>query len=290
MADDPQNNARLPIISFEDFLKVDIRLGTIIDVKVFEEAKKAAYQLWIDFGDPLGVKKSRARKSRRTTISANCIGRRVAAVVNFEPKQIGKFMSEVLCLGFPDRNGNVVLLNIDRPATDGRAAVLARTVLEISAARRARARTRCACAARALRRAGDRTRANLRRLRTLRAGRSHHRRAGGGGRVANMAHHDGSTWAPVPTRPNQAKGAGPCGARAFFVGRRSLVRRRRFRRRRWRGLWRQRSGPPSLGVASLPGGTRSGSGSVSVVTPSTGTSPSAGIERNSAMRPRASMA
>jgi tRNA-binding protein len=99
MADDPQNNARLPIISFEDFLKVDIRLGTIVDVKVFEEAKKAAYQLWIDFGELLG--------------------RRVAAVVNFEPKQIGKFMSEVLCLGFPDRNGNVVLLNVDRPALQG---------------------------------------------------------------------------------------------------------------------------------------------------------------------------
>ena len=71
MADDPQNNARLPIISFDDFLKVDIRLGTIVDVKVFEEAKKAAYQLWIDFGDPLGVKKSSAQvvaelRSRRT--------------------------------------------------------------------------------------------------------------------------------------------------------------------------------------------------------------------------------
>jgi hypothetical protein len=61
MADDPQNNARLPLISMDDFLKVDIRLGTIVDVKVFEEAKKAAYQLWIDFGDPLGVKKSSAQ-------------------------------------------------------------------------------------------------------------------------------------------------------------------------------------------------------------------------------------
>jgi tRNA-binding protein len=117
-ADDPQNNARLPIISFEDFLKVDIRLGTIIDVKVFEEAKKAAYQLLIDFGEPLGVKKSSAQVSQNYDIG-ELLGRRVAAVVNFEPKQIGKFMSEVLCLGFPDRNGNVVLLNIDRPALTG---------------------------------------------------------------------------------------------------------------------------------------------------------------------------
>ena len=71
MADDPQANARLPIISFDDFLKVDIRLGTIIEVKMFEDAKKAAYQLWIDFGDPLGVKKSSRAghaelRSRRT--------------------------------------------------------------------------------------------------------------------------------------------------------------------------------------------------------------------------------
>ncbi len=118
MADDPQNNARLPLISMEDFLKVDIRLGTIIDVEVFEEAKKAFYQLLIDFGDPLGVKKSSAQVAHHYDIG-ELLGRRVAAVVNFEPEQIGKFMSEVLCLGFPDRNGNVVLLNVDRPALTG---------------------------------------------------------------------------------------------------------------------------------------------------------------------------
>jgi tRNA-binding protein len=118
MADDPQANARLPIISMEDFLKVDIRLGTVIDARVFEEAKKAAYQLWIDFGEPLGIKKSSAQVTQNYAIG-ELIGRRVAAVVNFEPKQIGKFMSEVLCLGFPDRDGNVVLLNVDRPATTG---------------------------------------------------------------------------------------------------------------------------------------------------------------------------
>ena len=118
MSDDPQSNARLPIISFDDFLKVDIRLGTIIDVKVFEEAKKAAYQLWIDFGEPLGIKKSSAQVVQNYDLG-ELLGRRVAAVVNFEPKQIGKFMSEVLCLGFPDRDGNVVLLNVDRPALSG---------------------------------------------------------------------------------------------------------------------------------------------------------------------------
>ena len=118
MSDDPKSNARLPLISMEDFLKVDIRLGTIIDAKVFEEAKKAAYQLWIDFGEPLGVRKSSAQVAQNYDL-AELIGRRVAAVVNFEPKQIGKFMSEVLCLGFPDRNGEVVLVNIDRPALMG---------------------------------------------------------------------------------------------------------------------------------------------------------------------------
>jgi tRNA-binding protein len=118
MSDDPQSNTRLPIISFEDFLKVDIRLGTIIDAKTFEDAKKAAIQLWIDFGEPLGVKKSSAQAAQNYDLG-ELIGRRVAAVVNFEPKQIGKFMSEVLCLGFPDRNGNVVLLSVDKPASTG---------------------------------------------------------------------------------------------------------------------------------------------------------------------------
>jgi tRNA-binding protein len=110
--------AMLPKIAFEDFLKVDIRLGTIIKAQAFEEAKKAAYQLWIDFGEPLGVKRSSAQVAKNYALG-ELIGRRVAAVVNFEPKQIGKFMSEVLCLGFPDRNGEVVLVTIDKPATTG---------------------------------------------------------------------------------------------------------------------------------------------------------------------------
>ena len=118
MTDDPQSNARLPFVSIDDFLKLDIRLGTIIDAKVFEEAKKAAYQLWIDFGEPLGIMKSSTQVTQNYDLG-ELIGRRVAAVVNFEPKQIGKFMSEVLCLGFPDRDGQVVLLNIDKPALTG---------------------------------------------------------------------------------------------------------------------------------------------------------------------------
>jgi tRNA-binding protein len=108
----------LPKITLEDFLKVDIRLGTIIKAQAFEEAKKAAYQLWIDFGEPLGVKKSSAQVVKNYALG-ELIGRRVAAVVNFEPKQIGKFMSEVLCLGFPDRNGEVVLVTVDKPALTG---------------------------------------------------------------------------------------------------------------------------------------------------------------------------
>jgi len=108
----------LPTISFDDFMKVDIRLGTIIKAQTFENAKKAAYQLWIDFGDPLGVKKSSAQVTNNYSLG-ELIGRRVAAVVNFEPKQIGKFMSEVLCLGFPDRNGDVVLVTVDKPAPTG---------------------------------------------------------------------------------------------------------------------------------------------------------------------------
>jgi tRNA-binding protein len=109
---------KLPAIAFEDFLKVDIRLGTIVKAQLFENARKAAYQLWIDFGEPLGVKQSSAQVVKHYTLG-ELLGRRVAAVVNFEPKQIGKFMSEVLCLGFPDRNGETVLLTIDKPAPQG---------------------------------------------------------------------------------------------------------------------------------------------------------------------------
>ncbi len=105
-------------ISFDDFQKVNIRLGTVVRAEEFPEARKPAFKLWIDFGEEIGVKKSSAQITQRY-VRAELIGRRVAAVVNFEPRQIGPFMSEVLTLGFPDANGDVVLISVDRSAPDG---------------------------------------------------------------------------------------------------------------------------------------------------------------------------
>lgn len=104
-------------ITFADFEKVDIRLGTIAKAEAFPEARKPAFKLWIDFG-PLGVKKSSAQITELYELDA-LPGRRVAAVVNFAPRQIGPFMSEVLTLGFPDEDGRVALITIDRTAPDG---------------------------------------------------------------------------------------------------------------------------------------------------------------------------
>jgi len=105
-------------ITFDDFAKVDIRIGTILAAEAFPEARKPAYKLSIDFGPDIGVKKSSAQVTALYTLE-ELAGRRVAAVVNFPRRQIGKFMSEVLCLGFPDANGEVVLLTIDRDAPNG---------------------------------------------------------------------------------------------------------------------------------------------------------------------------
>jgi tRNA-binding protein len=107
-----------PRIDFEQFLAVDIRIGTIIEVQPFPEARKPALQLKIDFGAGIGIKQSSAQIVRHYQ-DATLLGRQVAAVVNFPPRQIGKFMSEVLTLGFPDEEGNVVLFSPDRVVPNG---------------------------------------------------------------------------------------------------------------------------------------------------------------------------
>lgn len=105
-------------ISFDDFLKVDIRVGTVIEAAPFPEARKPAYKLKIDFGDEIGVKRS----SVQITVHYRCdelVGRQVAGVVNFPPRQIGPFMSEVLTLGFADADGEIVLLEPERTVPNG---------------------------------------------------------------------------------------------------------------------------------------------------------------------------
>ncbi len=105
-------------ITFADFEKVDIRVGTIIGVEPFPEARKPAFKLRIDFGDTIGVKKSSAQITTHYTVE-QLMGRQVAAVVNFPPRQIGPFMSEVLTLGFPDADGGVVLIGPSQAVPNG---------------------------------------------------------------------------------------------------------------------------------------------------------------------------
>ena len=107
-----------PQIDFDEFLKVDIRVGTIIDAQLFPEARKLAFKLKIDFGEAIGTKRSSAQITVHYRIE-ELVGRQVAAVVNFPPRQIGPFMSEVLTLGFADENGDIVLLEPERPVPNG---------------------------------------------------------------------------------------------------------------------------------------------------------------------------
>ncbi len=106
------------LISFDDFLRVDIRIGTIVEAEPFPQARKPAFKLKIDFGPAIGVKKSSAQIVDRYALE-DLRGRQVAAVVNFRPRQIGKFMSEVLTLGFADAEGAVILFAPDRKVPNG---------------------------------------------------------------------------------------------------------------------------------------------------------------------------
>ncbi|MGV9008843.1 tRNA-binding protein [Brevundimonas sp.] len=110
--------ATAPQISFDDFMKVDVRIGRVLTAEPFPEARKPAYKLSIDFGPDIGIKKSSAQITVHYTLD-ELVGRKVAAVVNFPPRQIGPVKSEVLTLGFPDADGEVVLVGVDRDAVVG---------------------------------------------------------------------------------------------------------------------------------------------------------------------------
>ena len=105
-------------IQFDDFMRVDVRVGTVIEAVEFPEARKPAYKLKIDFGDDIGVKRSSAQITVHYRPD-ELVGRQVAAVVNFPPRQIGPYMSEVLTLGFGDSNGDIVLIQPGRAVPNG---------------------------------------------------------------------------------------------------------------------------------------------------------------------------
>ncbi len=105
-------------ITFDDFMKVDIRVGRVVRTEPFPEARKPAIKMWVDFGPELGERKTSAQVTRHYS-EEDLVGRQVLAVVNFPPRQIGKFMSEILVLGVPDGDGEVVLLQPERAVPIG---------------------------------------------------------------------------------------------------------------------------------------------------------------------------
>ena len=105
-------------ISFDDFLKADIRVGTILRVEDYPEARNPSYKIFVDFGQKIGERKTSAQITEHYA-PENLVGKQVAAVINFPKKQIGKFMSEILVLGFPDENGAVVLVEPNRKVPNG---------------------------------------------------------------------------------------------------------------------------------------------------------------------------
>ena len=105
-------------ISFDDFLKVDVRVGEVVRAEDFPEARRPAIKLWIDFGDEIGERKSSAQITAHYD-PRTLVGKQVMAVVNFPPRQIGPFMSEVLVLGLPDADGEIVLVGPDGPVQRG---------------------------------------------------------------------------------------------------------------------------------------------------------------------------
>lgn len=114
-AEAPEN---IMTIAYDDFVKVDIRVGTVVAVEPYPEARRPAYKLQIDFGPEIGVRKSSAQLTAHYR-AEDLVGRQVAGAVNFPPKQIGKFISEVLVLGFPDSAGAVVLVVPDKAVPNG---------------------------------------------------------------------------------------------------------------------------------------------------------------------------
>ncbi len=113
-----EGNETAPAIAYDDFRKVDVRVGTVVAVDAFPEARRPSFKLRIDFGPAIGIRQSAAQLVANYR-PEQLVGRQVAAVVNFPPKQIGRFMSEVLVLGFPDGHGEVTLVGPDRPVPNG---------------------------------------------------------------------------------------------------------------------------------------------------------------------------